>query len=603
MIVEATLFRVFLFIVAALIVFRIAQPYAFGGTSLLDFSLSDKWRANMTEIQAEMSGHRDMPPGHQWTGRTPFVFPFVNMVVWGMGLPLGLAAWAGFLLAFWQIARSLTRPAYLAEARRHLLVVAWVGGMFLWQGLQYVQTMRYLLPIYAFLALLAAWLAWWLVEHSSGAWQLWPVASRAGRWVAGLWRGRDLFRRPEARPETRSGALRIAAYAVLAAVTIGTILWGWGFMAVYRREFTRVTASRWMFANVPSGSHIANEAWDDPLPVSIDGKAPWKPYGPFQGLSSSPTGLINNYDEDTPEKRQQLYQWLDEADYIVLSSARLYGSIPRLPTRYPMTTLYYQLLFQGKLGFQQVLKVTSFPTIFGIQFNDTGAEEAFSVYDHPVVYIFKKTPDYSSAKIHAYFDAVDLKDTVQMWPIQASKAPTALLMTPAEAARQQAGGTWTAIFNEQDLANRVPVLVWLVLLELLGLAAFPLAYLVLGRLSDRGFAFSKTLGVLALAWLTWIGPALKIVPYSRWLIAGWLVVLIAAGALILWRRWSDMVAFWRSHRALLLTEEAIFLALFALCLLARFGNPDLWNPARGGEKPMDFAFLNAVIKSNHLPAL
>ena len=51
--------------------------------------------------------------------------------------------------------------------RAHILPVAWIGGMFLWQGLQYVQSMRYLLPIYPLLAMMAAWLLWWLVEQAA----------------------------------------------------------------------------------------------------------------------------------------------------------------------------------------------------------------------------------------------------------------------------------------------------------------------------------------------------------------------------------------------------------------------------------------------------
>ena len=130
------------------------------------------------------------------------------------------------------------------------------------------------------------------------------------------------------------------------------------------------------------------------------------------------------YDEDTPEKREQLYQWLNEADYIVLSSNRLWGSIPRLPMRYPMTTEYYQLLFEGKLGFELAGHFTSFPTIFGIQFDDTWAEEAFSVYDHPEVRIYRKTPEYSEALARSYFDPIDLENTIMMWPKQVSQAPT-----------------------------------------------------------------------------------------------------------------------------------------------------------------------------------
>ena len=49
-----------------------------------------------------------------------------------------------------------------------------------------------------------------------------------------------------------------------------------------------------------------------------------------------------------------------------MSSNRLWGSIPRLPMRYPMSTEYYKLLAEGKLGFELAGRFTSFPTIFGI---------------------------------------------------------------------------------------------------------------------------------------------------------------------------------------------------------------------------------------------
>ena len=168
---QATLFRLLVMGLVTIAVFRIAQPYAFGGTNLLDFTFAEKWRDNMRQIRLLISGAADYPPGHQWASRTPFVFPFVNMVYWGLGLPLGITAWVGWAVATWQVLRALTLSKGVAQARPHILPVAWIGGMFLWQGLQYVQSMRYLLPIYPLLAMMAAWFLWWLVEKAR-SWKL-----------------------------------------------------------------------------------------------------------------------------------------------------------------------------------------------------------------------------------------------------------------------------------------------------------------------------------------------------------------------------------------------------------------------------------------------
>ena len=70
------------------------------------------------------------------------------------------------------------------------------------------------------------------------------------------------------------------------------MLWGWGFLAIYRRPLTRITASRWIYKNIPAGATVANEHWDDALPFSIDGKISFRPSGAYQGLKSSSDGQM-----------------------------------------------------------------------------------------------------------------------------------------------------------------------------------------------------------------------------------------------------------------------------------------------------------------------
>ncbi|MDO8270201.1 MAG: hypothetical protein Q7T54_06050, partial [Candidatus Levybacteria bacterium] len=58
---------------------------------------------------------------------------------------------------------------------------------------------------------------------------------------------------------------------------------------------------------------------------------------------------------------------------------------------YPITTSYYQNLFAGKRGFKKVAEFSQYPTIpfLNIKLNDQGADESFTVYDHPKIIIFK----------------------------------------------------------------------------------------------------------------------------------------------------------------------------------------------------------------------
>jgi len=172
---------------------------------------------------------------------------------------------------------------------------------------------------------------------------------------------------------------------------------------------------------------------------------------------------------------------------------------------------------------------------------------------------------------------------------------------PGKRAEYRSAGTWSALFDKGSLANRAPVLGWALALAVFGLVGAPYAWLAGSALPDRGYAFAKPLGLLLVGWLTWLGADTGTVPATR---TGILLALVAVGAGAVAIVAASRRAFgtWVRRRwRVLVISEVVFWAFFAAALLVRWANPDLWHPARGGEKPMDFAFLNAVVKSEHFP--
>lgn len=562
---KATLVGLVVLGILAFLVFRIAQPYAFQG-----LGINPKWLQDITSLKDLLSGEADYPPSHQWTSRPDYLFTWTNIVNWGMGLPLGLAAWAGLLVGAIELVRK--------RRWQHFLPFLWVGGSFFYSGQQFVKTMRYSLPIYPFLALFAAYFLLWL----------WNQARPGSRILEKI-------------PGRRLKIVPAGIAAVVALVTIGyTLFWAGAFTTIYTREVSRVAASHWIVHNIPQGSVIANEQWDDPLPLRVEGLDPFSSL--FKGVPTSSDGELQMYGEDTPEKRDQVITWLDATDYIVLSSNRLYLSIPRLPLRYPMTTKYYQWLFDGTLGFKPVKTFTSYPQLFGVVINDDNAEEAFSVYDHPKVLIFQKTPAYSHEKLTALLYGIDLSEVYRQKPIDYNISHGAYQLQPEDVAADYAGGTWSEIFNPDDWINRIPVVAWVAVLELLGLIAFPILFGVFRAFADRGYAFAKAFGILALGWGAWTLGSYHLVGFSRGSIIIALVAVGLVSVVATLLQWRALVAFLRTRLSLILAEEVIFLAFFIGFLFIRFGNPDLWHPYFGGEKPMDFAYLNAVIKTTWFPA-
>lgn len=526
--------------------FRVFQPYAFlapntplpvddGGlsptlntlTAMLNpigMRPNPLWITTMQDAGHQGSGKWDAPPNYQWATRPKLLFPLHNIIAMGLGWPLGVIAWLAVLWAIWEIVRR--HPKH----ERLILPVAWVLLIFLWQGTRWVMTMRYFLPIYPQLVLLAAWMPITIwdrvqaliaergVDHHPASWigagigalaavsgVLWGIAvhsiyvrpitrTEASHWIAenvpsdvafvintpdgerryeyGMWNSWTAPGQPydqvgytQLQPDETQGfavsfpysgtltTIRLNHVASLqpgarsihvtlydsadpaTAIADGEIQGdfyadGEPYGASYELTIPPVeidATHSYLFSLTPnagdplilSGATLAHEGgWDWPVPFNF---APYDMWGTqFQGYQLE---IIN---ADDAAKVERLQYILDHSDYLTISSNRFYHTINRNPRKWPLTIAYYRALFNGELGYELAAEFTSRPALGPLEFCDDFMEEAWSVYDHPRVFVFRKTDAYTSENTARILGSVDLATVQNISTLEVRDRPVKL---------------------------------------------------------------------------------------------------------------------------------------------------------------------------------
>lgn len=142
-------------------------------------------------------------------------------------------------------------------------------------------------------------------------------------------------------------------------------------------------------------------------------------------------------------------------------------------------------------------------------------------------------------------------------------------------------------------------LAWYVVVQVAGLAVWPLVARGLMPLDDRGWAASKVAGLLGLAWLVWLLCMLTPLPFTRATLTVGLLAVGAAGWFGLLRSegLEPLLSWLHRRRRLLVAWEVVFLGGFVLFAVLRSHEPAVVAT----EKPMDMAFLNAFLTARTLP--
>ncbi len=551
--------------VTAIAVF-VTMPYAF-----IDFT--HWWNDVWSQLQLAQ-GITEAPYTRKFSGLPAYWYPLQQLIGWTMGPPLGLAAVAGVVAAAWRQVRR--------RGGSESVLLAWAVVFFAATGGQYMKFLRYMLPLVPVLNLFAAAL------------------------LVAMWRGVRVRTESAgispvpASPSLRRGVVR---GVVIAAVAL-TVLYGLARENIYTAENTRLVATRWMAAHIPANATIMQEGYDETLP--------WAPPG-----LSIPTYRTVSLDilasGDSATTVPMFVQALQTADYITISSSRVLGSVAHQPERYPYSIRWYDLLFGDKLNFRLAKSFTDPPHLGPFVINDAQAvpradqyththiwyeaDQNYSEYDAPPVYIFKRIGAIDLAKVTAL-----LTDSGRLAPAVAGYDPThPMLLPPAVEKADQKAPTYASVFSPNNPLAKVPLLSWLLMVELLGLLALPLVLRACrGLLRDGGYALTKLCGIVVVGYVTWLTASLRVATYSRGLILGACLLLLVL-SLALGLRPRALVAELRARWRGVVWAEVVFLGAFLAFTAVRAAYPDLWHIQYGGERTQEVSFMNSILRSQYFP--
>ena len=303
-------------------------------------------------VTGPMTGATTFLWGAHFTDVQPQLYWFTNLLWWGLGPALEIWGLAGIVWLLWRRTGS-----------------AWMGAVFpiayyAAAGQTTLPFMRYAMPLAPALAVTAAVLS------------------------------ADLLRQPRWR---RVG---LVATTLVVVTTVG---YGLAYMNVFRSPDARLEASRYLQQRVPRDSAILVEPSHNIPPTGEYLAAPrfdadyvmWgahdERHDHFRLLGLDTYRYL--YDRSVPdaEKRAYIDERLSQVEYILTDDTfqQFYRPLPE--SEYGPVKDFYRRLFSGELGFELVRTWKVYPSLFGVEIDDDAAELSFRLFDHPRVFLFRRT--------------------------------------------------------------------------------------------------------------------------------------------------------------------------------------------------------------------
>lgn len=304
----------------------------------------------------------------QFEGAVPFLFQFIRIFPYSLGWPVVILFLSGFILLPYNKLNNFLRTQFLIFIIPNFLI--------------YAKWSRFITPVFPLMVLVAILMAD----------QILLVL----------------------RTVIKNKAVQVIVPLV---IVMCTVIPGVAYLSIYINPDVRFEASKWVYTHMQNNSYILSETAnvvDIPVPNYITPPILTQDKQ-YQYIS------FNFYDMHlVPRLQPELEDHISRADFILIPSRRVFANhscyianpngnfniensqlgyekdrCVRLRNEYTEVYSYYDRLFTGNLPFEKVAEFTSYPkiSIFGktlIEFPDEQAEETWTVFDHPVIRIYKR---------------------------------------------------------------------------------------------------------------------------------------------------------------------------------------------------------------------
>ncbi|HLB95491.1 MAG TPA: DUF2298 domain-containing protein [Patescibacteria group bacterium] len=137
---------------------------------------------------------------------------------------------------------------------------------------------------------------------------------------------------------------------------------------------------------------------------------------------------------------------------------------------------------------------------------------------------------------------------------------------------------------------------WWVYLLIIGLIFLPLASRIFSKFFDKGYLYSKVLGLAIPSFILWLLSSLRLVPFER----GWIIVIILVLLAVIFvfdKGYPNFKQALIENWKIFILEELIFLISLAFWVFVRGLRPEI----KDLEKFMDFGFMNSILRTKFMP--